>query len=476
MSGPAETPVQKPKRQEKPIVIDIPSEPINLDKPEANVPGQILPEGKTSRVSISKTPPYEITRHDINVAPVSNPDLAKLPKPINPKGIAIIDDARNSVVLTTLQDGTQVVGTHYEAVYRASVYKAVASYDISNEKGIDGGKITEVLNHILKNHKELGISVVNLSLSVNIKIDDINHIIQDFAKEEAKGEKITTENIHQKAGLVRLALLRLQEHSDQTAKEENQDRSKYFDISNVIKNSELLNNLSQSGVASIFGAGNDGKDTVNLFALFSPNSIFAGGIKLQDNSQLSENSANNSTVDAVGVFDHHFNINGIGKFVINGTSLAAPQISGSVIELQQDGFDVKKINEILRLRMAKSVDPKFNQLIIHDFADSLKSDFTQRTSLAELIKQSSFDSEGIEQELAALKTAKSVQGYEVKEIYSLLKAINQGVSSLTMSQDEWKSVLEKFKSVPTAEKDRVSEKMAAANVNKVSELLQKIFP
>lgn len=172
-------------------------------------------------------------------------------------------------------------------------------------------------------------------------------------------------------------------------------------------------------------------------------------------------------------FDNYFRIEGLGEFIIQGTSISAPQVASSVLDLQKEGFNIKEINEMLRLRMAKSIDPKFDQLIINDFSGLLQGEFTQKMPVERLIQQFALSADEVKQEIEALKTTNNVLGPKVRvdEAHSILIAIDKGVSSLTMNQEEWKSILESFKSVPQEARSNVLEKIAAAKVSKVSDLI-----
>ena len=240
----------------------------------------------------------------------------------------------------------------------------------------------------------------------------------------------------------------------------------------LLDTAAAINKLSEQGVAVIIGGGNSGADQINLFGALAPDSIVVAGTNFSDPKQIAEASASSSIVDATANFEYNFRLPTGTSFTIYGTSLAAPNVAGETVRMQDEGMSVKEINQLFRLRMAQQLNPQVDQIILRDVAELTPG--TGKESFRELIGQYAIDPDGAAGIISAYKVADKVGGLTPEDFHQLLSAAKGSFQSPAITSGELEQLTRGFAAVPATERPAFLERMRSTRSDNAEGLLKKL--
>lgn len=280
---------------------------------------------------VQSKPPYQII-----LPPAEETTKAK---------VAILD--HTTEIPVERSQNLVIVASHFQLVKsKLENTQPVCGYSVgsaTSEYSIDRQKVEEVLNYLIANHKELNISLVNMSFGSGIKPESITEIIKKYSgSNDYNGLKITHENVHKYADVFRNAL------------ENMSDKDDFY--KSILHHAHLVEKLIAQGVAVVKSAGNE-KDKIDYLSILVPDIIVVGDMPSTYNHPenmpaFSDSNLIDAGEDAIeGVLDPQGQL-----IVLKGTSFAAPKICADVIELLEQGISVRDINRILRLRTKQEIE------------------------------------------------------------------------------------------------------------------------
>ena len=300
-------------------------------------------------------------------------------------GVAVIDTANIDLNYETKEN---LYKASHMALVKDSIDPSVPiieTYDASSEKAkvLSNIKIHKALEKILETHKESGVKVVNASYGAIVSLKSLNILVQRYSLEDSKPVELTRENIDKHSELIKSALSNVPET----------DREWHSLVNSMLKQAELYEELISQGVLIVAGAGNKGKDAVDLLTALVPDVVVVGGLGT-DVVAPHEKSGNSALNDAWASYDRDFYYEREAKRVIEedgtvtslinpmtikgigGTSLAAPQLLDEVIDLQKQGFNPSQINAVLRVRSKYQLGQETDKIVLADLnnLENLSSD------------------------------------------------------------------------------------------------------